>query len=104
MIPLLGLFYVFPPVYGALGRLYAPDLLLTGQTASVVLLLPARVLDEPIASLVTALVTGAPSRRSCPPRAGWPSLVAGVLSQDLLRRRIRNPVRGFRGPAGCSPS
>src|SRR5215218_4018158 len=45
VLALLGLFYVFPAVYGAMGRLYAPDLLLTGRTDAVVLLLPGRMLD-----------------------------------------------------------
>ena len=31
VLALLGLFYVLPPVYGALGRLYAPDLIAAGS-------------------------------------------------------------------------
>src|SRR5207237_5725281 len=37
---LLGGFYLFPTVYGALGRLYAPHLLTQGNTDAVVLVLP----------------------------------------------------------------
>ena len=44
VIGLLGVFYLFPPIYGALGRIYAPDLLLTGRTDTVVLALPSRLL------------------------------------------------------------
>jgi Na+(H+)/acetate symporter ActP len=47
VVGLLGAFYLFPPVYAALGRLYAPDLLLAGRTDAVVLLLPGRMLAEP---------------------------------------------------------
>ena len=32
VLALLGLFYLLPPVYGALGRLYAPDLVADGRT------------------------------------------------------------------------
>ena len=45
VLALLGVFYVLPPVYGALGRLYAPDLVATGQTDTVVLELPSRMVD-----------------------------------------------------------
>ena len=40
---LLGGFYLFPTIYGALARLYTPDLLLTGRTDAAVLLLPERL-------------------------------------------------------------
>ena len=43
VIALLGAFYLFPPMYGALGRVYAPDLLVNGRADTVVLLLPQRV-------------------------------------------------------------
>ncbi len=43
VLALLGLFYLLPPVYGALGRLYAPDLVAAGATDTVVLELPARM-------------------------------------------------------------
>src|SRR6185312_3653376 len=32
VLALLGFFYLFPAVYGAMGPLYTPDLLLTGRT------------------------------------------------------------------------
>ena len=31
VLGLIGAFYLLPPVYGALGRLYAPELTLTGD-------------------------------------------------------------------------
>ena len=40
---LLGGFYLLPTVYGALARVYTPDLLLTGRTDTAVLLLPERL-------------------------------------------------------------
>ena len=42
VIALVGLFYLSPTVYGALGRLYAPELIVTGQTDAAVLILPRR--------------------------------------------------------------
>ena len=40
VLGLLGVFYVFPSVYGALGRVLTPELYLTGETDTVVLRLP----------------------------------------------------------------
>ena len=96
VLGLLGAFYVFPPVYGALGRLYAPDLLLTGRTDAVVLLLPGRLLPAPWAELVTALVTAGAFAAFLSTASGLTVSVAGVLGQDLLRGRLRTSVRGFR--------
>jgi Na+(H+)/acetate symporter ActP len=96
VIGLLGAFYVFPPFYGAMGRLYAPDLLLTGRTDAVVLLLPGRMLPSPWAELITALVTAGAFAAFLSTSSGLTVSVAGVLSQDLLRGRLRSSVRGFR--------
>ncbi|HEX2809813.1 MAG TPA: cation acetate symporter [Kineosporiaceae bacterium] len=96
VIGLLGAFYVFPPFYGAMGRLYAPDLLLTGHTDAVVLLLPGRMLPSPWAELITALVTAGAFAAFLSTSSGLSVSVSGVLSQDLLRGRLRSSVRGFR--------
>ncbi len=96
VLPLLGIFYIFPPLYGALGRLYTPDLLLSGRTDAVVLLLPGRVLDEPWASAVSALVTAGAFAAFLSTSSGLTVSVAGVLSQDLLRGRLRASTPGFR--------
>jgi Na+(H+)/acetate symporter ActP len=96
VIGLLGTFYLFPPFYGAMGRLYAPDLLLTGRTDAVVLLLPGRMLPSPWAEFASALVTAGAFAAFLSTSSGLTVSVAGVLSQDLLRGRLRTSVRGFR--------
>jgi Na+(H+)/acetate symporter ActP len=96
VLGLLGLFYVFPAVYGAMGRLYAPDLLLTGRTDAVVLLLPGRMLAAPWSGLVSSLVVAGAFAAFLSTSSGLTVSVAGVLSQDLLRGRLRTSVRGFR--------
>jgi Na+(H+)/acetate symporter ActP len=96
VIGLLGLFYVFPPFYGAMGRIYGPDLLLTGRTDAIVLLLPERMLAAPWGLLVSALVTAGAFAAFLSTSSGLTVSVAGVLSQDLLRGRLRASVRGFR--------
>jgi len=96
VVGLLGAFYLFPPFYGAMGRLYAPELLLTGRTDAVVLLLPQRMLPSPWAEIATALVTAGAFAAFLSTSSGLTVSVAGVLSQDLLRGRLRSSVRGFR--------
>jgi Na+(H+)/acetate symporter ActP len=96
VIGLLGLFYLFPPFYGAMGRIYTPDLLMTGRTDAVVLLLPERLLPHPWGMPVTALVTAGAFAAFLSTSSGLTVSVAGVLSQDLLRGRLRGSVRGFR--------
>lgn len=44
VLSLLGAFYLLPAVYGALGRLYTPELLMTGRADAVVLTLPGRLI------------------------------------------------------------
>jgi Na+(H+)/acetate symporter ActP len=93
---MLGAFYLFPPVYAALGRVYAPELLLTGRVDAVVLLLPARVLDPPWAHLASALVAAGAFAAFLSTASGLVVSVAGVLSQDVLRGTARASARGFR--------
>jgi cation/acetate symporter len=107
VIGLLGAFYLFPPVYGALGRIYAGDLLtVPGRSAStdamLMLLLPERMLGEPWGDLVSALLTAGAFAAFLSTSSGLTISVAGVLSQDLLRGRFRASVRGFRVGAGLA--
>src|SRR4051812_44915935 len=44
VLVLLSAFYLLPTVFGAIGRKYVPDLLLTGDTDATVLTLPGRML------------------------------------------------------------
>jgi len=93
VLMLLGLFYLFPTVYGALGRMYAPDLLLTGRTDAVVLVLPGRMLPGLGGELLGALVTGGAFAAFLSTSSGLSISVTGVLSQDVLRL---GGVRSFR--------
>lgn len=95
VLGLLSVFYLMPAVYGALGRLYTPDLLLTGRTDAVVLLLPGRLVDGVLGDLLSALVTAGAFAAFLSTSSGLTISVAGVLSQDLLRR-TRTPVTAFR--------
>lgn len=93
VLGLLGVFYLLPPVFGALGRLYTPELLLTGNTDATVLLLPDRLVGGLGGTLLGALVTGGAFAAFLSTSSGVALSVTGVLSQDVLALR---GLRGFR--------
>jgi Na+(H+)/acetate symporter ActP len=97
VVALLGAFYLFPPIYGALARIYLPDLLLTGQTDTAVLLLPARMLPGALGETMSALVAAGAFAAFLSTSSGLVVSVAGVLGQDLLRGRASVP--GFQAGA-----
>jgi cation/acetate symporter len=96
VLALLGAFYVFPAVYGVLGRLYTPELLLTGRTDAVVLVLPERVVPGLPGELLSALVAAGAFAAFLSTASGLLVLVAGALSQDVLGS---TSVAGFRRAA-----
>ncbi|MGA8208623.1 MAG: cation acetate symporter, partial [Nocardioidaceae bacterium] len=103
VLALLGLFYLLPPVYGALGRLYAPDLVGAGATDTVVLELPARMVAGTPGELLSALAAAGAFAAFLSTSSGLTIAVAGVLSQDVmgqgvLGRRFRG-VRAFQAAA-----
>ncbi|USX55917.1 cation acetate symporter [Lentzea sp. HUAS12] len=93
VLGLLAFFYLMPPIYGALGRVYTPELLMTGQTDAVVLVLPTRMIDGVGGELLGALVAGGAFAAFLSTSSGLVVSLAGVLSQDVLRL---GGVRGFR--------
>jgi Na+(H+)/acetate symporter ActP len=90
VLGLIGAFYLLPPVYGALGRLYAPELTLTGDADAAVLLLPDRMIGGVGGDLLGALVAGGAFAAFLSTASGLTMAVAGVLTQDVL------PARGVR--------
>ncbi len=98
VLGLLGLFYVLPPVYGALGRLYAPDLVTTGRTDAVVLELPARMIGGLGGELLSALTAAGAFAAFLSTSSGLTIAVAGVVSQDVMGRTFRG-VRAFQSAA-----
>jgi cation/acetate symporter len=86
VLVLLGTFYLLPAVYGALGRVYAPDLLTGARHDTVVLELPARMVEGVAGDALGALVTAGAFAAFLSTSSGLTVSVAGVLSQDLLGR------------------
>ncbi len=96
VIGLVGLFYLAPSIYGMLGRLYTPELLMTGRTDAVVLLLPQALVGGVAGQWLTALVAAGAAAAFLATATGLTVTVAGVLSQDVVSRRIHSPILSFR--------
>jgi Na+(H+)/acetate symporter ActP len=92
VLVLLSVFYLLPPVYGALGRVFAPQLLLTGQTDTAVLVLPQITQAGEAGRLLAALATAGAFAAFVSTASGLTVSVAAVVSQDLLK----GSARGFR--------
>ncbi|MBL1085886.1 cation acetate symporter [Streptomyces actinomycinicus] len=84
VLALVGGFYLLPPLYGLLGRIYAPDLLLTGNTDAAVLVLPERLVGGAAGDLLGALIAAGACAAFLSTASGLTLSVAGVLSQDVL--------------------
>jgi cation/acetate symporter len=94
VLALVGMFYLFPTLYGVLGRIYTPQLLLTGRTDAVVLTLPSAALGGGlIGELCAALVAAGAFAAFLSSSSGLLTSVAGVLSTDVLGK---GSVRDFR--------
>lgn len=90
VLSLLGAFYLLPALYGVLGRIYTPELLMTGRADAVVLTLPGRLIGGLGGDLLGALVTGGAVAAFLSTSSGITVSVAGVLAQDILRGGVRS--------------
>ncbi len=86
VLALLGIFYLLPPVYGVLGRIYAPELATDGREA-LVLELPRLMVDGVTGDVLTGLVTAGAFAAFLSTSSGLSIAVAGVISQDVIGRR-----------------
>ncbi|MEV4130787.1 cation acetate symporter [Dactylosporangium sp. NPDC049742] len=97
VLGLVGVFYLTPTLYGVLGRVYTPQLLMTGNTDAVVLLLPSAALGGGLTGqLLSALVAAGAFAAFLSASSGLLTSVAGVLSTDVLGH---GSVRDFRRSA-----
>jgi cation/acetate symporter len=86
VLGLLALFYAFPIVYGALGRVLVPELYMTGETDSVVLALPEAAWPGTGGEILGALVAAGAFAAFMSTASGLMVSVAGTISFDLWRR------------------
>jgi cation/acetate symporter len=88
VLALLGLFYLWPPVYAALGRIYGEQLVESGRSNVLVLELPRLMVPGIGGELLTALVTAGAFAAFLSTASGLAVAVSGVLTQDVVGRLI----------------
>ncbi|MFG1641167.1 cation acetate symporter [Amycolatopsis sp. NPDC049252] len=96
-VALLGIFYLFPGVYGVLGRVLVPGLYLSGATDTVVVALPYQVDSGWAGGLFTALLTAGAFAAFLATSLGLLLVMSGALAHDLVPgglRRLRFAVFG----------
>lgn len=92
VLGLLSVFYLFPTIYGVLGRVFLPGLAETGSPDATVLLLPGTLIGGVGGDILSALVVAGAFAAFLSTTSGLVVSLAGVISQDLLG----GSVRGFR--------
>ncbi|HEX4107136.1 MAG TPA: cation acetate symporter [Solirubrobacteraceae bacterium] len=96
VLGLLGLFYLFPTVYGAIGRSVVPQLYTTGQTDTVVLRLPQAAWPGTVGDLLGALTAAGAFAAFLSTSSGLLVSIAGTISHDVWPRLARG------GPASVA--
>jgi cation/acetate symporter len=82
-------FYVLPAVFAVLGRLEAPGLYVSGQTDSVVLVLPRLASAGLLGTALGALVAAGAFAAFLSTSSGLLISMAGALSDDIIGRGVR---------------
>ncbi len=85
VIALLGLFYLFPPLYGVLGRAFLPHLPSGVNPDTIVLLLPGVVAPGMLGDAMTAIVAAGAFAAFLSTASGLTVSLAGVINQDIVR-------------------
>ncbi|MEO9322709.1 cation acetate symporter [Nocardioides sp. C4-1] len=98
VLALLGVFYVLPPLYAALGRAYGAD---PASSDTLVLDLPRLITPGPLGDVLTGLVTAGAFAAFLSTSSGLAIAVAGVLTQDVTTRRLPE-VTAFRVAAAAA--
>ncbi|MBV9941213.1 MAG: cation acetate symporter [Solirubrobacterales bacterium] len=86
VLALLALFYLFPPIYGALGRALAPSLYLTGETDTVVLQLPTLAWQGIGGQILGAMTAAGAFAAFMSTSSGLLISIAGTISYDVWGR------------------
>jgi Na+(H+)/acetate symporter ActP len=94
VLVLVGFFYLWPPLYGAIGRLRAPQLYTTNSTDAVVLLLARQVGPWPVGELLAAVTAAGAFAAFAATLSGLLISLAGALGHDIYGRWLRPDASG----------
>lgn len=94
VLALLGVFYLMPPIYGVLGRMYASDLIGQGRTDAVVLELPGHMIGGTAGEVLSALLTAGAFAAFLSTSSGLTMSIAAVVGQDLRKSRYGAGLSG----------
>ncbi|TKG73416.1 sodium/solute symporter [Prauserella endophytica] len=87
---LLGLFYLFPVMIGALSRMYVPELLVTGNTDAAVLKVPSAMVPGVLGQILVAITAAGAFAAFLATASGLLVSVSGVIATDLLAGKVRD--------------
>jgi Na+(H+)/acetate symporter ActP len=106
VLGLLGLFYLFPVVYGLLGRALVPELYITGTTDEVVLRLPEVAWPGLGGEILAAIVAAGAFAAFMSTASGLLVSLGGTISYDIWPRLRHGPggsrTRRFRVAAALA--
>ena len=94
VLVLVGIFYLWPPLYGVMGRLQAPQLYAGDLTDSVVLLLPRLIATPLVGDALTAITAAGAFAAFAATLSGLLISLAGALGHDLYGRWLRPAATG----------
>jgi len=94
VLVLVGLFYLWPPLYGVIGRLRAPQLYTGDLTDSVVLLLPRQVEPRMLGDALAAITAAGAFAAFAATLSGLLISLAGALGHDIYGRWLRPDASG----------
>lgn len=94
VLALIGLFYLFPPIFGVLGRIHAPELYATGTTDSVVLSLPGKVAPDWLSEVLGAVAAAGAFAAFMSTFSGLLVSVSGALAHDIYGKILRPTASG----------
>jgi cation/acetate symporter len=86
---LLGLFYVFTPMWGTLGRFAMPSLYVTGATDSAVIRLPMLLSDKTLGEILSGVTSAGAFAAFMSTFSGLLVSMAGAFAHDIYGKILR---------------
>ncbi|MEJ3658264.1 cation acetate symporter [Actinomycetes bacterium KLBMP 9759] len=91
VLAMIGFFYILITLVGALSRLYAPQLLVTGNTDAAVLLVPTGAFpNDWLGWTLGGLISAGAAAAFLSTSSGLVVSLAGVLFTDILRGKLKD--------------